>query len=213
VKPQPLAKLFQVSLLRSESPTVANESAMAPARKQSHQAVLHSSKKAQAPTAVPTRTPPSQPVLSSVERTAKAAVPPFVSAADAPAIASSEPPSTTVVASARSASAEARNEALSGPSLDAYAQTISALLAKQRSYPSLAAMRGWEGEVRLVLRIARRSGLIEVQVQHSSGYDVLDRNAMQLVQQAVPLPQPPEGLAGSEFQVSVPIQYRLRKNS
>jgi protein TonB len=97
--------------------------------------------------------------------------------------------------------------------LDAYAQSLSALLARQRSYPSVAAMRGWEGEVRLVLRIARRGGLIEVQVQHSSGYDVLDRNAVQLVQQAAPLPQPPEGLAGSEFQVSVPIQYRLRKSS
>jgi len=95
-----------------------------------------------------------------------------------------------------------------------YGQTLSALLANQQRYPRLAEMRGWEGEVRLRLRIARKGALVDVQISRSSGYDILDRSALKLVQDS-PLPPPPanSGFSSEEIlDITIPIHYRLRRS-
>jgi len=97
--------------------------------------------------------------------------------------------------------------------LGRYAQQLSRLLASHQEYPRLAAQRGWEGEVRLRLKVARQGNLLSVQVDRSSGYDILDQHAMQLVDLASGLPPLPEGLEGSEISVIVPVNYRLKKSA
>lgn len=71
-------------------------------------------------------------------------------------------------------------------------------------------MRGWEGEVMLLLTITRKDGLKSVAVRSSSGHEVLDRHAVALVQACAPLPPPPAGLGDQLFEVTVPVRYRLR---
>lgn len=93
-----------------------------------------------------------------------------------------------------------------------YGSRLSELLARQQEYPRLALMRGWEGEVRLRLRVARRGNLVAVNLDRSSGFDVLDQHALALVQRLSELPPLPEGLETSEIQVVVPIRYTLRKS-
>lgn len=95
--------------------------------------------------------------------------------------------------------------------LAAYRQQLSALFAQQRSYPRLAAMRGWEGEVRLRLRVARRGNLVAVDVERSSGFDVLDQHARALLAALGDLPPPPGD--GGEIQVVVPINYKLDRTT
>lgn len=95
--------------------------------------------------------------------------------------------------------------------LGGYAQQISRLLAGHQEYPRLAAMRGWEGEVRLRLKIARKGNLLSIQVDHSSGYSILDQHALQLVDLAGNLPAMPDEMEGQEIQVIVPVNYKLRK--
>jgi len=97
--------------------------------------------------------------------------------------------------------------------LGRYAQQLSRLLASHQEYPRLAAQRGWEGEVRLRLKVARQGNLLSVQVDRSSGYDILDQHAMQLVDLASGMPPLPEGLEGSEISVIVPVNYRLKKSA
>ena len=92
-----------------------------------------------------------------------------------------------------------------------YAQQLSRLLAGHQEYPRLAAMRGWEGEVRLRLKIARKGNLLSIQVDHSSGYSILDQHALQLVDLAGNLPAMPDEMEGQEIQVIVPVNYKLRK--
>jgi protein TonB len=94
-----------------------------------------------------------------------------------------------------------------------YAQQISRLLAGHQEYPRLAAMRGWEGEVRLRLKIARKGNLLSIQVDHSSGYAILDQHALQLVDLAGNLPAMPDEMEGHEIQVIVPVNYKLRKSA
>lgn len=94
--------------------------------------------------------------------------------------------------------------------LGRYAQQLSRLLASQQEYPRLAAMCGWEGEVRLRLKVARKGNLLSLQVDRSSGHEILDQHALQLVE-LVHMPPFPEELEGSEIQITVPVNYKLKK--
>ena len=95
--------------------------------------------------------------------------------------------------------------------LAAYRQRLTALLAGHQEYPRVAALRGWEGEVRLRLRVARKGNLLGVQLDHSSGFDVLDQHAVAMLEALASLPPLPEALEANEIQVVVPINYKLKK--
>ena len=97
--------------------------------------------------------------------------------------------------------------------LNRYAQQLSRTLARQQGYPRLAALRGWEGEVRLRLHIARKGNLLAIDVDRSSGYDILDQHALQLVDASGPLPALPDELGSNEIQITVPVSYKLRKTT
>ncbi|MFZ2366652.1 MAG: energy transducer TonB [Azonexus sp.] len=100
-----------------------------------------------------------------------------------------------------------------GDVLAAYRQRLTALLAGQQEYPRVAALRGWEGEVRLRLRVARKGNLLGVQLDHSSGFAVLDQHAVAMLEALASLPPLPEALEANEIQVVVPINYKLKKST
>ena len=97
--------------------------------------------------------------------------------------------------------------------LAAYRRQLIDLFAHQHSYPRLAALRGWEGEVRLRLKVARKGNLIDVQLDRSSGFEVLDQHALNLIEGYGGLPPLPDALARQEISVVVPINYKLRKTT
>ena len=97
--------------------------------------------------------------------------------------------------------------------LDGYRQRLGELFARHQEYPRVAAMRGWEGEVRLRLKVARKGNLIGVTLDRSSGFDVLDRHALAMLEALATLPPLPEALDSNEIQVVVPINYKLRKTT
>lgn len=95
--------------------------------------------------------------------------------------------------------------------LEGYGQRLSELFSHQQQYPRLAAQRGWEGEVRLRLSVARQGNLAAVRLERSSGFTVLDQHALAMIEQLRQLPAPPAELEMNEVQVVVPVHYRLRK--
>ena len=95
--------------------------------------------------------------------------------------------------------------------LAAYRQSLTEIFAGQQQYPRVAAMRGWEGEVRLQLRVARKGNLVAVKLDHSSGFEVLDQHALAMLAQLATLPPLPDGLEANEIQVVVPVNYKLKK--
>lgn len=94
-----------------------------------------------------------------------------------------------------------------------YRQRLTSLLARQQTYPRIAEMRGWEGEVRLRLRVARKGQLLAVALDRSSGHAVLDDHAAAMLAELGSLPPLPEAVEGSEIQVVVPVNYRLNKTT
>lgn len=95
--------------------------------------------------------------------------------------------------------------------LHGYGQRLSELFSRQQQYPRLAAMRGWEGEVRVRLSVARQGQLAAVRLESSSGFDVLDQHALAMIEQLQQLPAPPAELDMNEVQLVVPVHYKLRK--
>jgi periplasmic protein TonB len=119
----------------------------------------------------------------------------------------------TAVPAAPAAVAEPRSVSAQSDLLVTYRQRLSALLAGQQEYPRIAALRGWQGEVRLRLRVARKGNLLGVELDHSSGFDVLDRHAVAMLEALAGLPPLPDALQANEIQVVVPINYKLKKST
>ncbi len=89
-----------------------------------------------------------------------------------------------------------------------YIRGVSAAVAKQRRYPKLAAQRGWQGEVTLRVVVDGAGQLVEVSVQQGSGYDALDREAMEMVRRAAPFPLA-TGMKKEDLTITLPVQFRL----
>jgi len=136
---------------------------------------------------------------------------PFAAEAAPPAVAA---PAPAVAAPAPSVpSAPAIQAAPAADLLAAYRQRLTELLAGQREYPRIAALRGWEGEVRLRVRVARKGNLVGVVLDRSSGFEVLDQHALAMLAGLGNLPPLPEGLEGSEIQIVIPVSYKLNKTT
>lgn len=78
-----------------------------------------------------------------------------------------------------------------------------------KDYPRGARERGWEGIVVVVVNTVAGVGVPVVSLSQSSGFDVLDQAALDLVGQAVGTATMPESLRGRQFALTLPIHYRL----
>lgn len=103
-----------------------------------------------------------------------------------------------------------------GPSLqdlDAARNGYSSLLAREfskyRQYPRIAQMRGWQGTVRVQLELDANGNITQSAIKESSGYEVLDKQALEMVRKATPLPQPPDILRNRAFSILVPVTFKL----
>lgn len=175
-----------------------------------------------APAAIPepARQPAPRREQRSAQRVVEAAAsplsaPPTVAAmAESTASGKADPAAAALAPATPSVTEPPRIAAPSQNSLlEAYRKRLTEVFAGQQQYPRVAALRGWEGEVRLRLRVARKGNLVTVHLDHSSGYDVLDQHALSMLEQLSSLPPLPEGLDANEIQVVVPVNYKLKKTT
>ena len=93
--------------------------------------------------------------------------------------------------------------------LDSYGKQLSSLIAGYQRYPRIAQLRGWQGTAQVQISVSAAGRMVNAVILRSSGFEVLDDQALEMVRQAAPLPQPPEALRGREFTVMVPIVFKL----
>jgi protein TonB len=91
----------------------------------------------------------------------------------------------------------------------AYGNSLSRELAKHKRYPSIARMRGWQGNVTLVLEIDSNGKVTAVRIEEPSDRDVFNIEAQDMVKRMMQPPPIPEALRGRSFTVRVPISFRL----
>jgi protein TonB len=91
-----------------------------------------------------------------------------------------------------------------------YEQLLYAWMDRHKQYPMLAQRRGIEGEGSVRVRIDRDGRVLERTVTRSTGQQMLDQAALDMVRRANPFPRVPPEYAGETFEFVAPIQYRLR---
>jgi protein TonB len=103
-----------------------------------------------------------------------------------------------------------RNVAEERAAIERFAREISKQFdVSERDYPRLARDRRWQGTTQLLLNIKSDGKLGEVSVATSSGYDILDRRALELLNK-VKLPALPPEIQSRAFAVRVPVRFALR---
>lgn len=81
---------------------------------------------------------------------------------------------------------------------------IRDLIMAKLGYPDMARRMGWSGQVRIGFVIQEDGCVRNVRVISSSGFELLDRNAIETVKKVSPFPRPPV-----EADIVMPIAYRL----
>jgi protein TonB len=86
---------------------------------------------------------------------------------------------------------------------------LRAALVPYFAYPMMARRHGWQGQVRVGLRVEADGRLSHVRIAHSSGYRLLDSAALAALNRINTLPKVADWLDGRHFDMVLPIDYRL----
>jgi TonB family protein len=178
-------------------------------------------KKAAKPAPVPRPKAPApkpEPVLSAPQPApipappVEAVTPPAPVAPPAPPVAAVEPPPVVSGAPAASSSAspsQAPAQAAESLSRDQYRLQLIDEAVRHKRYPPLARENNWVGVVRVGVAVGA-NGRPSVTLKGSSGYEVLDRQALEMFTQAARVVPIPPALRGKAFAVQdLPIRYSL----
>ncbi|TAJ09563.1 MAG: TonB family protein [Nitrospirae bacterium] len=128
---------------------------------------------------------PTDPAQASVPGTSTSAAPALVKA-------------NAAAASARTGKADHRW----------LAETLWHRIQRLKQYPKLARNQGWEGRVVVRVLIKEDGSLMDANVVESSGFEILDLDAVDLIRQVCPLTLK-QALGQTHVAIHIPIQYRL----
>lgn len=88
------------------------------------------------------------------------------------------------------------------------ADMVKRRMDRTKRYPRVARARGWQGKVVLQAAVGSSGRVRHVNVERSSGHDVLDEDAVNLMWQISPLPLR-YPIEESEVFIEVPVKYEL----
>ena len=107
---------------------------------------------------------------------------------------------------------EIRDQVPSSPNpqvVNNYSNQLRTHIAKHKKYPRIAQRRKMQGEVVVEIQIGGDGSLVSKRIEKSSGYKVLDKVGMNMMEKSKPFPVPPDTLRGSVTTVVVPIAFNL----
>jgi len=76
-------------------------------------------------------------------------------------------------------------------------------------YPPFAQKQGWEGEVLVVLQLSAEGEISDIRVVRSSGYRILDDDALLILRKIGSIPDARAWLGGRNYRARIPVIYRL----
>lgn len=128
----------------------------------------------------------------------------------APPVPAPAPPPPVPVAPSPAPAAKAAPKPVEEQPVTQASFTAAYLRNPSPDYPAAAKQRGWEGTVKLRVKISAAGTAEQVAIQQSSGYDLLDEAALEAVRQwrFVPAKRGDTAIASS---VVVPLVFRLHK--
>lgn len=124
-------------------------------------------------------------------------------------VAPSAPVSVPAVGSAVPVGPAEVSAGVSADDLRRYRVALASAARRFKRYPALARERGWEGTVEVAIRFASALPAPDVVVVRSSGHDLLDDQAVQMMAQAARATTLPEGLRERDLEIPLPVKFSL----
>jgi periplasmic protein TonB len=84
-------------------------------------------------------------------------------------------------------------------------------LNKHKKYPHEARKNGHEGVASVSFTLDRSGKVISSHLDKSSGSDLLDEEAIEVLNRASPFPTPPSDVPNLTINLSLPIQFRIKR--
>ncbi len=156
----------------------------------------------------PKRRVPTEPRIAPAP--AREEPPTAASATKAPATPA---PSEAMVAAPPSAPAVEAGQAMVAPepvSIAQYQIALNTAAGKYRNYPRYARQREWEGRATVRLDIGADGRAQRIRVSRSSGYELLDNAALEMLRRAQRDTPVPDALRGRSFIVEVAVLFELK---
>jgi len=104
---------------------------------------------------------------------------------------------------------EGRQDASGSNLLPQWQKEVSAILERNKRYPSEARAKRQQGVAKIAFNMDRQGRVLSTRLVTSSGSSALDQEALSLTQRAQ-FPPPPVVFAGGEISVTVPIRFNLK---
>ncbi|MFT3849343.1 MAG: energy transducer TonB [Propionivibrio sp.] len=105
--------------------------------------------------------------------------------------------------------APAAQDGVSADDLRRYRVSLASAARRFKRYPALAREQGWEGTVDVAIRVRSALPTPDVVLVCSSGHDLLDEQAVQMMAQAARATTLPEGLRGRDLEIPLPVKFSL----
>ena len=111
----------------------------------------------------------------------------------------------------RRAEPAGRADAAPNPSAKAaYAAVLFAWLKRHQIYPETALARRQQGTAVVFFEIDRLGRLLESRLEQSSGFPLLDREALAMLRRASPMPQAPAAITGQTYSALFPVEFQVQ---
>jgi protein TonB len=96
-------------------------------------------------------------------------------------------------------------------SLDSYRLDLLRMARQYKRYPRVAMDNNWEGRVVIRMVIGANGMISALTIVTSAGHEILDKQAIDMLQKAKPRVQIPAALRGKEFALEIPVIYSLKE--
>ena len=96
--------------------------------------------------------------------------------------------------------------------LNAYLKQLVQRIEKAKHYPRRARRKDREGTVKVEILIDASGEVQHISLQTRSAYRSLDKAALEAIEDARPFPPFPDGVGLRHLKITIPIEYRLRRN-
>ncbi len=106
------------------------------------------------------------------------------------------------------ASARPGSEADTG-TLEQYRLALIVATRRYKRYPAIAMEKGWQGKVEVRMVIGANGMVINASIKTSSGHEVLDNQALDMLKKGKTTVPIPMALRGREFSIDVPVIFNL----
>lgn len=165
--------------------------------------------------------PVIEPIIEPVEPVVAPQTPPLPAVQPTPNTERTEPvvqaPASTEQPNASTQSVETGRATaeigVADASVEAdYIAQLASWLARHKQYPRTARRRNLEGVAQLTFTLNAEGKVLKSDVTGSSGYQVLDREVVKMLERAEPLPAFPTGLNRRTMEIIIPIRFELERD-